>query len=175
MPQIHRQHSHEHFARARCTRLSGLAERETPGVFDQNQAEFVLSDECVEKPKECNLEQNMLTYITRHLYQLSINEFMIVRLVIGKALKMAIGRRNQVTILPLCWSCSHATATRASDILQLIGNTPMLEVRGFNTGPSRLYLKLESQNPQAPLKPHGALHGAGCRTGRAASPWRHDH
>ena len=31
--------------------------------------------------------------------------------------------------------------------LDLIGNTPMVELTQFDTGPCRLFVKLESQNP----------------------------
>ena len=37
-------------------------------------------------------------------------------------------------------------------ILELIGNTPMLEVTHLDTGPCRLFLKLESQNPGGSIK-----------------------
>ncbi|MEO0391936.1 MAG: pyridoxal-phosphate dependent enzyme [Pseudomonadota bacterium] len=36
--------------------------------------------------------------------------------------------------------------------LDLIGNTPMLEVTNIDTGPCRLFLKLESQNPGGSIK-----------------------
>lgn len=39
-----------------------------------------------------------------------------------------------------------------NDTLELIGNTPLVEVRCFNTGKSRLYLKLENQNPGGSIK-----------------------
>src|SRR6202161_2198428 len=39
-----------------------------------------------------------------------------------------------------------------STILDLIGNTPMLQVRSFDTGPCTLLLKLESQNPGGSIK-----------------------
>jgi cystathionine beta-synthase len=38
------------------------------------------------------------------------------------------------------------------DVLALIGNTPLLEVRGLDTGRSRLFLKLENQNPGGSIK-----------------------
>src|ERR1700760_3244812 len=38
------------------------------------------------------------------------------------------------------------------DVLALIGNTPMVAVRGFDTGPCELFLKLESQNPGGSIK-----------------------
>ena len=37
-------------------------------------------------------------------------------------------------------------------VLDLIGNTPMVEVTRFDTGPCRLFLKLESQNPGGSIK-----------------------
>ncbi|MFL5237802.1 MAG: pyridoxal-phosphate dependent enzyme [Rhizomicrobium sp.] len=36
--------------------------------------------------------------------------------------------------------------------LDLIGNTPMVELTGFETGPCRLFVKLESQNPGGSIK-----------------------
>jgi len=37
-------------------------------------------------------------------------------------------------------------------VLDLIGNTPLLEVTRFDTGPCQLFLKLESQNPGGSIK-----------------------
>jgi cystathionine beta-synthase len=39
-----------------------------------------------------------------------------------------------------------------SGILSLIGNTPLLEVTRFDTGPCKLFLKLENQNPGGSIK-----------------------
>jgi len=39
-----------------------------------------------------------------------------------------------------------------SNVLELIGNTPLVEVRSFDTGRSRLFLKLENQNPGGSIK-----------------------
>ena len=39
-----------------------------------------------------------------------------------------------------------------SSVLDLIGNTPMHEVTKLDTGPCRLFLKLESQNPGGSIK-----------------------
>src|SRR5271156_3978627 len=39
-----------------------------------------------------------------------------------------------------------------SSVLDLIGNTPMLRVRSFDTGPCELLLKLECQNPGGSIK-----------------------
>jgi cystathionine beta-synthase len=45
----------------------------------------------------------------------------------------------------------------AANVLEMIGNTPMIEVRRFDTGPCRLFLKLESQNPGGSIKDRIAL------------------
>ena len=37
-------------------------------------------------------------------------------------------------------------------ILELIGNTPLVQVRSLDTGPCELFLKLESQNPGGSIK-----------------------
>jgi cystathionine beta-synthase len=42
-------------------------------------------------------------------------------------------------------------------ILELIGNTPMVEVRRLDTGPCKLFLKLENQNPGGSIKDRVAL------------------
>ncbi len=39
-----------------------------------------------------------------------------------------------------------------NDILELIGNTPIVEVKSFNIGPCRLLLKLENMNPSGAIK-----------------------
>ena len=39
-----------------------------------------------------------------------------------------------------------------ASVIDMIGNTPMLELRNFDTGPCRLLLKLESQNPGGSIK-----------------------
>lgn len=39
-----------------------------------------------------------------------------------------------------------------SNVLEAIGNTPLIEVRHMDTGPCRLFLKLESQNPGGSIK-----------------------
>ncbi|MDP6829959.1 MAG: cystathionine beta-synthase [Alphaproteobacteria bacterium] len=39
-----------------------------------------------------------------------------------------------------------------ASVIDMIGNTPMLELRNFDTGPCRLLLKLESQNPAGSIK-----------------------
>ena len=45
----------------------------------------------------------------------------------------------------------------AHNVLELIGNTPMIEVTAFDTGPCRLFLKLENQNPGGSIKDRIAL------------------
>ena len=44
-----------------------------------------------------------------------------------------------------------------SDILKLVGNTPIVEIKHFDTGPCRLFVKLESQNPGGSIKDRMAL------------------
>jgi len=39
-----------------------------------------------------------------------------------------------------------------SSVLDLIGETPMVELKKFDTGPCRLFIKLESQNPGGSIK-----------------------
>ncbi len=43
-------------------------------------------------------------------------------------------------------------ATSPPAVLALIGNTPLVEVTRFDTGPCQLFLKLESQNPGGSIK-----------------------
>ena len=51
-----------------------------------------------------------------------------------------------------------ATHTNShSNVLQLIGNTPMVEVQRLDAGPCRLFLKLENQNPGGSIKDRVAL------------------
>src|SRR4051812_46151571 len=55
---------------------------------------------------------------------------------------------------------SAATAiphNNAPDILSLIGDTPRVEATQFDTGPCRLFLKLENQNPGGSIKDRIAL------------------
>ncbi|MBN9009843.1 MAG: cysteine synthase family protein, partial [Rhizobiales bacterium] len=42
-------------------------------------------------------------------------------------------------------------------VLDLIGNTPMVELKKLNAGPCRLFVKLESQNPGGSIKDRIAL------------------
>jgi cystathionine beta-synthase len=44
-----------------------------------------------------------------------------------------------------------------STVLELIGNTPIVELQGFDAGPCRLFLKLESNNPGGSIKDRMAL------------------
>ena len=39
-----------------------------------------------------------------------------------------------------------------TDVLEMVGNTPMLEARNIDTGPCRLFLKLELMNPGGSIK-----------------------
>jgi cystathionine beta-synthase len=39
-----------------------------------------------------------------------------------------------------------------SNVLEMVGSTPMLEVRKIDTGPCRLFLKLELMNPGGSIK-----------------------
>ncbi len=42
--------------------------------------------------------------------------------------------------------------TIANSVLDMIGNTPMLKLKHFDTGPCELFVKLESQNPGGSIK-----------------------
>lgn len=46
----------------------------------------------------------------------------------------------------------HPTAPVYGNILEMIGNTPMLELRNMDTGPCRLFVKMESMNPGNSIK-----------------------
>src|SRR5262252_1016085 len=48
-------------------------------------------------------------------------------------------------------------APRVPAILGLIGNTPMVEITRVDSGPSRLFVKLENQNPTGSIKDRMAL------------------
>jgi cystathionine beta-synthase len=50
-----------------------------------------------------------------------------------------------------------SAALRDPAILGLIGNTPLVEVSRFDTGSSRLFVKLENQNPTGSIKDRMAL------------------
>lgn len=49
------------------------------------------------------------------------------------------------------------TETTTNNLLDLIGHTPMVEVTNIDTGPCRLFLKLENQNPGGSIKDRIAL------------------
>src|SRR5438046_2575026 len=44
------------------------------------------------------------------------------------------------------------TMTAYGNVLDLIGNTPLVRLRNFDTGRCELYAKLESQNPGGSIK-----------------------
>jgi cystathionine beta-synthase len=44
-----------------------------------------------------------------------------------------------------------------ADVLSLIGNTPVVELKEFDAGPCRLFVKLESQNPGGSIKDRMAV------------------
>ncbi len=44
-----------------------------------------------------------------------------------------------------------------TDLLALAGNTPIVELKSFDTGPCRLFVKLESQNPTGSIKDRIAI------------------
>jgi cystathionine beta-synthase len=46
----------------------------------------------------------------------------------------------------------NATGARAASVLGLIGNTPLVRLESFDTGPCELWVKLESQNPGGSIK-----------------------
>jgi len=51
----------------------------------------------------------------------------------------------------------HINSKRPPQILSLIGDTPLVEVTQFDTGPCQLFLKLENQNPGGSIKDRIAL------------------
>jgi cystathionine beta-synthase len=51
----------------------------------------------------------------------------------------------------------HMAMSTAENVLELIGNTPMVKVSHIDTGPCELFLKLESQNPGGSIKDRIAL------------------
>jgi cystathionine beta-synthase len=52
---------------------------------------------------------------------------------------------------------SNSALGRPTQLLSLIGHTPMVELTKFDTGPCRLFVKLESQNPGGSIKDRVAL------------------
>jgi cystathionine beta-synthase len=47
---------------------------------------------------------------------------------------------------------NHSIMAAARNVLELIGNTPVVEVKRLDTGPCTLFLKLENQNPGGSIK-----------------------
>ena len=57
------------------------------------------------------------------------------------------------------------------NVLEMIGNTPLMAVRRIDTGPCRLFLKLESANPGGSIKDRiGLYHDRGRRARRVLKP-----
>ena len=54
-------------------------------------------------------------------------------------------------------SAEIATPPAVASVLALIGKTPMVKLEGFDTGPCRLYAKLENANPGGSIKDRIAL------------------
>jgi cystathionine beta-synthase len=52
---------------------------------------------------------------------------------------------------------SSFSASAGSNVLDMIGNTPLVRVNHINTGPCELFLKMESQNPSGSIKDRIAL------------------
>ena len=52
------------------------------------------------------------------------------------------------------------------NVLEMIGNTPMLLLRDFDTGPCELYLKLELANPGGSIKDRIAVSMIAAAEGR---------
>ncbi len=63
----------------------------------------------------------------------------------------------------------------ATNVIELIGNTPIVQLAGFDTGPCDLFLKLESQNPGGSIKDRIglAMISAAEREGRLGPHQRH--
>ncbi len=63
----------------------------------------------------------------------------------------------------------------ATNVIDLIGNTPIVQLAGFDTGPCQLFLKLESQNPGGSIKDRIglAMISAAEREGRLGPHQRH--
>jgi cystathionine beta-synthase len=59
---------------------------------------------------------------------------------------------HQVAAEPQAASGRTHTAPVFGNVLELIGNTPMLELRRIETGPCRLFVKMESMNPGNSIK-----------------------
>ncbi len=63
----------------------------------------------------------------------------------------------------------------ATNVIELIGNTPIVQLAGFDAGPCELFLKLESQNPGGSIKDRIGLSmiSAAERDGRVGPHQRH--
>lgn len=59
---------------------------------------------------------------------------------------------------PACKLADAFPMTRYNNVLEMIGNTPIVRVQNLDTGPCELYLKLESTNPGGSIKDRIALH-----------------
>ena len=59
--------------------------------------------------------------------------------------------------MPETFSPPVAAHDKPPHILSLIGDTPLVEVTQFDTGPCQLFLKLENQNPGGSIKDRIAL------------------
>jgi cystathionine beta-synthase len=69
---------------------------------------------------------------------------------------------------PMSTSAERSSIHR--NVLEMIGHTPLVAVRGFDTGPCELYVKLENQNPGGSIKDRVGLYmiEAAERAGRIA-------
>jgi cystathionine beta-synthase len=68
-----------------------------------------------------------------------------------------VTRVSYASLRPAATTATGAAMTVHSNVLDMIGNTPMIEVTSFDTGPCRLFLKLENQNPGGSIKDRIAL------------------
>ena len=66
----------------------------------------------------------------------------------------------------------------AKSLLDLIGNTPMLELTRLDTAPCRLFVKLENQNPAGSIKDRiglfmieAAARDGTLKPGGTCAPW----
>ena len=57
-----------------------------------------------------------------------------------------------MTAMPAKSSPEILVATHHDGVLSMIGNTPLMELTKFDTGPCRLFVKLENQNPGGSIK-----------------------
>ena len=63
----------------------------------------------------------------------------------GRSRAGSAGRARRV-------SDASGAAEPARNVLALIGNTPLVRLGSFDTGPCELFVKLESQNPGGSIK-----------------------